>query len=51
MSALSEDQLQSIVKQYVNDFIHDFELEQATGNHLNPQAYDSQLNGYDWVLR
>lgn len=42
--------LKNIVKQYVNDFIHNFDLEEATGKHLNPHAYDDQLNGYDWVL-
>ena len=50
MSTLSKTQLKAIIKKYVQDFINDFELEQATGKYLNPHAYDNQLNGYDWVL-
>jgi integrase len=50
MSTLSEPQLQNIVREYVKDFIHNFELGESTGGYLNPHAYDDQLNGYDWVL-
>ncbi len=31
MSTLSKTQLKNIIKKYVQDFIHDFKLEQATG--------------------
>jgi integrase len=50
MATLSKTQLKNIIKQYVKDFIHNFELEEATGKHLNPYSYDDQLKGYDWVL-
>ena len=50
MSTLSETQLKDMIKKYVQDFISDFDREQATGKYLNPYAYDDELNGYDWVL-
>ena len=50
MSTLSEPQLKNIVKQYVKDFIYNFELGEATGNYLNPYSHIDLLNGYDWVL-
>jgi len=50
LSALSKTQLQDIIKQYVKDFIHEFELEQAGGKRLNPYSHIKQLRGYDWVL-
>jgi integrase len=50
MSTLSKTQLKAMIKKYVQDFIHDFEIEQATGKCLNPYSYDDELKGYDWVL-
>ena len=50
LSTLSKNQLQKIIKQYVKDFIHEFELEQATGSRMNPYSQIDQLRGYDWVL-
>ena len=31
MSTLSKTRLKNIIKKYVQDFIHDFEIEQTTG--------------------
>ena len=39
LSTLSKDQLQTIIKEYVKDFTHDFELEQAAGRYLNPYSH------------
>ena len=46
MSTLSKTQLRNIIKKYVEDFINEFELEEATSKSLNPDSYDDQLNGY-----
>ena len=50
MSTLSKTQLLNIIKKYVEDLINDFELQEATGNYLNPNVHDNLLDGYDWVL-
>jgi integrase len=50
MSTLSEPQLQNIIKEYVKDFIHGFELGEATGSLLNPYSHIDLINSYDWVL-
>jgi|GEM_PF-2360777 len=50
ISTLSGGQLQDIIKEYVKDFIHGFEVGEATGNYLNPYSHIDLLNGYDWVL-
>jgi hypothetical protein len=50
MSTLSKTQLQNIIKGYVKDFIHTFELEEAPGKFLNPCSHIDQLKLYDWAL-
>ena len=50
MSTLSKAQLKNIIKQFVKEFINNFELEEATGSFLNPYSHIDLLKGYDWVL-
>ena len=46
MSTLSKTQLRNIIKKYVEDFINNFELEQATGKYIHPDTFDDLLKGY-----
>ena len=50
ISTLSRTQLQNIIKEYVNDFIHGFERGEATGSKLNPYSHIDLIDGYDWLL-
>jgi len=46
MSTLSKTQLKNTIKKYIQDFIHDFELEQATGG----RSLRTGMSGWKGVI-